>query len=62
MNAKTTPLKLCFPRLSEVSSETQRPFWSVMLTVYRRTAFLEQALRSVLAQAPGPEKMQIEVV
>jgi hypothetical protein len=30
--------------------------------VYRRTEFLEQALRSVLSQARSPEEMQIEVV
>ena len=50
-----------FPRIDQISSG-QRPFWSVMLSVYRRTCYLEQALRSVLAQAPGPEEMQIEVV
>jgi len=55
-------VEVVFPKIKQVSSGTQRPFWSVMLTVYRRTAFLEQALRSVVAQAPGPEKMQIEVV
>jgi len=50
-----------FPRIDEVPSG-QRPFWSVMLSVYRRTCYLEQALRSVLVQAPGPAEMQIEVV
>jgi glycosyltransferase involved in cell wall biosynthesis len=54
--------EVVFPRIDEVPSGKRRPRWSVMLTVYRRTAFLEQALRSVLAQAPGPEEMQIEVV
>ena len=33
-----------------------------MLTVYRRTAYLELALRSVLSQAPGPNEMQSDVV
>ena len=50
-----------FPRIEPVSATT-RPLWSVMLTVYRRTRYLEEALRSVLAQAPGREEMQIEVV
>jgi len=51
-----------FPKIDPVPSGVQRPLWSVMLTVYRRTRYLEQALRSVLAQSPGPEEMQIEVV
>jgi len=50
-----------FPKIDALPSG-ERPFWSVMLTVYRRTNYLEQALRSVLAQSPGPERMQIEVI
>jgi len=38
------------------------PFWSVMIPTYKRTTYLEAALRSVLAQDEGPERMQIEVV
>ncbi len=53
--------KVVFPKIDQVSAE-ERPLWSVMLTVYRRTRFLEQALRSVLAQAPGRDEMQIELV
>jgi hypothetical protein len=53
--------QVVFPTIDAVTSG-ERPFWSVMLTVYRRTCYLEQALRSVLAQAPGPEEMQIELV
>jgi hypothetical protein len=41
---------------------THRPFWSVMVPVYNRTTHLEKTLASVLAQDPGPEQMQIEVV
>lgn len=51
-----------FPCIGAVSDQQKRPFWSVILSVYRRTHYLEQALRSVLAQAPGPDEMQIEVV
>lgn len=39
-----------------------RPFWSVMIPTYHCARFLRQTLESVLAQDPGPEKMQIEVV
>lgn len=40
-----------------------RPFWSVMIPAHNPPPTqLEQALRSVLAQDPGPEQMQIEVV
>lgn len=39
-----------------------RPRWSVMLPTYNCARYLEAALRSVLAQDPGPEAMQIEVV
>lgn len=40
-----------------------RPFWSVMIPVYNaKHHYLEETLRSLLAQDPGPEQMQIEVV
>lgn len=40
-----------------------RPFWSVMIPTYNAPArYLEETLRTVLAQDPGPEQMQIEVV
>jgi glycosyltransferase involved in cell wall biosynthesis len=40
-----------------------RPFWSAMIPAYNPPKdYLEQTLRSVLAQDPGPEQMQIEVV
>lgn len=56
-----TTAEVVFPKI-DAAPFGKRPFWSVMLTVYRRTAYLEQALRSVLAQAPGREEMEIEVV
>jgi glycosyltransferase involved in cell wall biosynthesis len=39
-----------------------RPRWSVMIPTYNCAGYLEATLHSVLAQAPGPEAMQIEVV
>jgi len=50
------------PRIAAVVSNSARPFWSVMLTVFDRDQHLERALRSVLDQAPDAEAMQIEVV
>jgi hypothetical protein len=38
------------------------PVWSVMIPSYRGRRFLADALESVLAQDPGPEAMQVEVV
>lgn len=39
-----------------------RPQWSVMISTYNGTAYLAEAMRSVLQQDPGPDVMQIEVV
>jgi glycosyltransferase involved in cell wall biosynthesis len=44
-------------------NDAERPLWSVMIPTYNpRPEHLEQALRSVLMQDPGPDRMQIEVV
>ena len=59
---KTEPKKSNFPKIPPVAENTPRPFWSVMITIYNRLTHLEQALRSVLAQAPSADEMQIEVV
>jgi hypothetical protein len=53
---------VAFPKIDPACAAKTSPLWSVMLTVYRRTGYLEQALRGVLVQAPGREEMQIEVV
>jgi glycosyltransferase involved in cell wall biosynthesis len=45
-----------------VASGAERPLWSVMVPTYECAGFLRETLRSVLAQDPGPELMQIEVV
>lgn len=47
-------------RIMPLPAATPRPFWSVMLTAYDRTAYLERALRSVLDQAD--DDMHIEVI
>ena len=41
---------------------TARPLWSVMIPTYNCVNYLRETLASVLAQDPGPEIMQIEVV
>lgn len=40
----------------------ERPRWSVMIPTYNCADFLRTTLESVLAQDPGPDRMQIEVV
>jgi glycosyltransferase involved in cell wall biosynthesis len=41
---------------------TERPFWSVMIPTYNGDPHLIDTLECVLAQDPGPDEMQIEVV
>jgi glycosyltransferase involved in cell wall biosynthesis len=54
----TTP-----PAIPVLPVHGHRPFWSVMIPTYNPHAdYLEQTLRSVLQQDPGPEQMQVEVI
>ncbi len=50
------------PAIVPVGSGIARPFWSVMIPCYNNDDLLARTLSSVLAQDPGPEAMQIEVV
>lgn len=45
-----------------VPEGTARPLWSVMIPTYNCAHYLRETLAGVLAQDPGPELMQIEVV
>lgn len=48
--------------ITEVADGTPRPLWSVMIPTYNCAAYLRETLQGVLAQDPGPNLMQIEVV
>jgi glycosyltransferase involved in cell wall biosynthesis len=50
------------PRVPSLPSQVTRPRWSVMIPTHNCAEYLREALRSVLAQDPGQEQMQIEVV
>lgn len=43
-------------------SLSYRPLWSVMVPTHNSGAYLRETLQSVLAQDPGEDRMQIEVV
>ena len=63
VSSKLNNLLEIIPLIEPVADELPRPFWSVMMPVYRpEENFFRLALESVLQQDEGPERMQIEVV
>ena len=54
--------QLGYPEIKPVPDGVHRPTWSVMIPTYNCAVWLRETLKGVLAQDPGPEKMQIEVM
>ena len=50
------------PSISSVTEDEKRPLWSVMIPTFNRSEYLEEALKCILVQDPGPDKMHIEVI
>lgn len=50
------------PPVDPLANSLSRPRWSVMIPTFNCAQYLRQTLESVLAQDPGPELMQIEVI
>ncbi len=49
-------------QLSPLPANIERPLWSVMIPTYNCGDYLRETLATVLAQAPGEQVMQIEVI
>lgn len=62
MSSPTPNNTLVAPPVAPVPAGPPRPLWSVMIPTFNCAKYLRLTLQSVLAQAPGPEAMQIEVV
>lgn len=50
------------PRVEPIAPGVERPLWSVMIPAYNCAKYLRPCLESVLAQDPGTDRMEIEVV
>jgi glycosyltransferase involved in cell wall biosynthesis len=50
------------PKIEPIHSGAREPLWSVMIPTYNCIDFIKEAIESVLAQDPGPDIMQIQVV
>ena len=50
------------PQIAPLPEDAVRPLWSVMIPAYNCAPYIEQAIQSVLLQAPAENFMQIEVV
>jgi glycosyltransferase involved in cell wall biosynthesis len=48
--------------IEPVPAGMKRPIWSLMIPTYHCAGYLRETLATVLAQDPGPDVMQIEVV
>jgi glycosyltransferase involved in cell wall biosynthesis len=62
MNTTTDMPGMTPPPIAPVPEGVHRPLWSVMIPTFNCAKFLRQTLESVLAQDPGADQMQIEVV
>lgn len=55
-------LERTIPPIPAIPDDARRPFWSVIIPTYNCAHYLRETLSSVLAQDPGPDRMQIEVL
>ena len=62
LSKEHTSQPIQIPTIDPVTEGVHRPFWSVMITSYKRTEYIAQAIRSILEQGLEPNEMQIEVV